>query len=428
MPRASHLTLVVLGGAAMLAALALYWIRDTPLDRQASAWVAAARTQQKPSAGHLYLLGLDAAAEPMSAGRARLADYRQWRATHSPFDDGFQPAPLRQLDIPKLAAPHDRPGCLEPVRNAAYLTQGRELLARYRQAARLADLRRLIASEPAEPWPNFAALVTGNRLLALEACRLLLDGQPGQARALLEEDLGHWRRHLAAADSLIQKMVVAHLVASDIGTLAALYQQGLIEQPAPQPALTAAERSLQSAMQSEFAMQANGLAAMRDDPALITEKGRLALQLLYKPNMSSNAILPRYLHIAAASQLTASEFSGWLREQPQPPLHQDWRNPIGNILAAVAVPDMSQYLARLHDLDTRIQLFNRLNSLAPGFTVAQALSATAAGNPYGAGPARLLEASPPQLCYDGPLADPKHRRCLPLLGRAVPATSGSASR
>ncbi|MCC6074980.1 hypothetical protein ACFPTX_09900 [Pseudomonas sp. GCM10022188] len=428
MTRASQLILVVLGAAVLLVSLALIWIRDVPLDRQASTWVAEARAQQNPSAGHLYLLGLDAAAEPMSAGQARLAEYRQWRATHSPFDDSFQPAPLRQLDIPKLAAPHDQPSCLEPVRNAAHLEQGRELLARYRQAARLADLRRLIASELAEPWPNYAALVAGNRLLALEACRLLLDGQPEQARALLEEDLGHWRRHLAASDSLIQKMIVAQLVAGDIGTLGALYQQALIERPSPQPALTAAERSLQSAMQSEFVMQANGFAAMRDDPTFITDKGRLALQLLYKPNMSSNTILPHYLHIAAASQLTASEFAGWLREQPQPPLHRDWRNPIGNILAAVAGPDLRQYLARLHDLDARIQLFNRLNTLAPGFTAAQALSATAEGNPYGAGPARLLEANPPQLCYDGPLADPKHRRCLPLLGRAVPATIGSASR
>lgn len=428
MTRASHIILVVLGAAMLLVSLALIWIRDVPLDRQASTWVAEARSQQNPSAGHIYLLGLDAAAEPMSAGQARLAEYRSWRASHSPFDN-FHPKPSKLLNIPKLVAQHSEQGlCRQPERDAALLEQGGELLVRYRQAARLADLRNLTAIDPSEPLPNYAALLSGNRLLALEACRLRLDGQAGPARALLEEDLSHWRRHLAAADTLILKMITAQLVAGDIGALGALHQQGLIERPAPLVPLTAAERSLQAAMRGEFAMLANGFAAMRDDPTFITDKGRLALRLLYKPNMSSNAILPHYLHIAAASQLTASEFAGWLREQPQPPLRQDWRNPIGNILAAVAGPDMRQYLARLHDLDARIQLFNRLSSLAPGFTAAQALSATAEGNPYGARPARLLEANPPQLCYDGPLADPKYRRCLPLLGRGAPTSTDSASR
>ena len=38
-----------------------------------------------------------AATEPRAAGRARLTEYRQWRTTHSPFDDSFQPAPLRPI-------------------------------------------------------------------------------------------------------------------------------------------------------------------------------------------------------------------------------------------------------------------------------------------------------------------------------------------
>ncbi|MCQ4348779.1 hypothetical protein NGA35_15380 [Pseudomonas stutzeri] len=427
MPRVSPLILVVLGAVVMLASLALYWIRDTPLDNQASAWVAEASAQREPSAGHVYLLGLDAEGEPMNAGRARLAQYRSWRANHSPFDD-FRPRPGKSLSMPRLAARHGEQGlCRQPEQDTALLEQGRELLARYRQAARLDDLRSLGASEPAEPLPNYAALATGNHLLALQACRLLRDGQPGQARALLEEDLGHWRRHLAAADSLLLKMVTAQLVAGDIGSLAALYQQGLIERPTPLAPLTAAERSLESAMQSEFVMLANGFAAMRDDPHFLQEHGRLALRLLFKPNMSSNAALPDYQRIAQASQLSADEFVAWLR-QPAAVRHQDWRNPIGNVLVAVAIPDMRQYLAQLHDLGARIQLYNRLRSLEPGFTAAQALSVSAAGNPYGAGPARLLEAGSPQLCYDGPLADTRHRRCLPLLGLAAAATAAGTTR
>ncbi|MNZ57453.1 hypothetical protein D3C78_754320 [compost metagenome] len=417
MSRPLRITLYALAAILLLAiTLTLYWVRDDSLHPEASAWVQAVDSPRDSSDGYLYLLGLVAATEPRAAGRARLAEYRQWRATHSPFDDSFQPAPLRQLDIPKLAAQHNEHGyCLEPARDEVHLEQGRELLKRYRQVARLADLRSP-ASELSEPQPNYVALLAGNRLLALDACRLRHDGQTEQARTLLEEDIGHWRRHLAAADTLIQKMVTVHLIAGDIGVLAALYQQGLIGRPAALPPLTAAERSLQSAMQSEFAMLAKGFASMRDDPHFLQEHGRLALQLLFKPNMSSNATLPDYQRIARASQLTASEFADWLRQSP-PPRRQDWRNPIGNILVAVAIPDMSQYLAQLHDLDARIQLYNRLNTLAPGFSSAQALAQAAEGNPYGLGPARLVEGPPQRLCYDGPREDAKQLRCLALLSQ-----------
>lgn len=419
---------LIIAAAVLLASLALLWIHDAPLDSQATAWTTAINAHQEPSAGQLYLLGLDAAGEPLSAGRARLAEYRSWRASHSLLDD-FRPRPVQSLSIPKLPAqPGEQGLCRQPERDAALLKQGRKLLERYRKAARFDDLRSLIAIEPAAPLPDYALLLAGSRLLALEACRLLLDGQPAQARALLEEDLGHWRRHLAGADTLIQKMVATRLVAAGIGALGALYQQGLIERPAQLAPLSATERSLQSAMQSEFTMFANNSTAMRDDPHFLQEHGRLALRLLFKPNMSSNAVLPRYLHVASASQLTAREFADWLRQQPQPPLREDWRNPIGNLLVAVAMPDMRHYLAQLHDLDARIQLYNRLNRLAPGFSAAEALRATAEGNPYGAGPARLVKASPPQLCYDGPLADSGRLRCLPLLGLAEPLPSGSAAR
>lgn len=429
MNRAFAITLAVLGAALLFAALALLWIRDAPLDDPAGAWLTELGSQPEHSAGYIYLLGLDAAAEPQRAGQALLDEYRRWRAMHS-YLDFFPSKPGKVLPIPNFPAQPDEPGlCRQPEREAALLEQGGELLARYQQVARFADLRSLLVIEPSAPLPNYKVLLAGNRLLALEACRLLRDGQGEAARDLLEADLGHWRRHLAGADSLIQKMVVIRLIAGNLETLGALYQQGLIERPAAQAPLTTAERSLEGAMRNEFAILANGFTAMYDEPRFRDEHGgRLAISLLFKSNMSSNAVLPRYLSIANASQLTASEFALWLRQQPIPPLHEDWRNPIGNILAAVAMPDLRQYLARLHDLDARIQLYNRLNHLTPGFSVAEALSVTREGNPYASGPARLVESSPPQLCYDGPLADPKRQRCLPLFGFVEPAATSSVAR
>ena len=46
-------------------------------------------------------------------------------------------------------------------------------------------------------------------------------------------------------------------------------------------------------------------------------------------------------------------------------------NPAGSILADIAVPGFNRYLARLHDLDAKLSLFNRLG-----------LEIQVGGNPY----------------------------------------------
>ncbi|MDP3815412.1 hypothetical protein [Pseudomonas sp.] len=46
-------------------------------------------------------------------------------------------------------------------------------------------------------------------------------------------------------------------------------------------------------------------------------------------------------------------------------------NPAGSILADIAAPDFNPYLARLHDLDAKLSLFNRLG-----------LETQVGGNPY----------------------------------------------
>ncbi|MBA1275695.1 hypothetical protein [Stutzerimonas azotifigens] len=413
--------LIVSVSVALLAGAAAIWMQDDPLDEQAVAWMEAVNQQGGSSEGYLYLLGLDAAQEPLAAGRARQAEYRRWLDSRSVVDSSFRPAVVEPL--PRSLVEQSCGGewlyCLEQVLAGkrdvdALLEDGAQVLERYRRVIGFEHLLSRSALTASSPLPSYSALIAGNRLLALQAYRLILEGHADQARALLEADFARWRLHLAEADTLIQKLVISHLMAADVGTLSVLRQRNLIAAPVELEPLSVAERSLQIAMRSEFVMVANGYAAMRDDPQIIREQGRLFMRVLFKPNMSINATLPSYRSVADASQQDAATFVEWLR-QPQPAVSRDWRNPVGNVLLDVSSVDMNRYLGRLHDLDARIHLYNRLNTLAPGFTEAQAVAAVEGGNPYAMHPARVLEDKPRWLCYDGPLKDRRHLRCLPLV-------------
>lgn len=414
--------LIVSAAAALLTGAAVIWMQDEPLDAQAVAWMDTVNQQGGSSEGYLYLLGLDAAQEPMAVGRARQAEYRQWLDSRSALDASFRP---QQVELLPRSVVEQRCGgewlyCLQQVLDGrrdvdALLQDGAQVLARYQRVIGFEHLLRRSALTASSPLPSYSVLIAGNRLLALQAYRLILDGHAGQAQALLEADFARWRRHLAEADTLVQKLVIAHLMAADVGTLSVLRQRNLIEAPAPLAPLSPAERSLQVVMRSEFVMAANGYAAMRDDPQIIREQGRLFMRVLFKPNMTINATLPNYRGVADASRQDAAAFVEWLR-QPQPVVSRDWRNPVGNVLLDVASLDMKRYLARLHDLDARIALYNRLARLAPGFTEREAIAAAEGGNPYAIHPASVLAGKPGWLCYDGPLKDHRNLRCLPLVG------------
>jgi hypothetical protein len=130
------------------------------------------------------------------------------------------------------------------------------------------------------------------------------------------------------------------------------------------------------------------------------------LQLLYKPRMTINDSLPTYLRIADTARLDAQTFARRLHdassEAAAPAIWRRLLNPVGVILGEVAVPDFNRYLARLHDLDGKIVLFNRLGR-----------AAQAGGNPYDPDQEPQWNAETQHLCFDGPLADHQSLRCLP---------------
>ncbi|MDD0844796.1 hypothetical protein [Pseudomonas sp. Gutcm_11s] len=396
----------------LLAALAWLWLRDEPLLADARAWLQAPPAAAE-SVAYYQLLGLDAPAgqDPQAAGRQLLDAHRQWRAEHG-FSDLLQPAAAAErIELPAGLCALGEPGCLQQLRDnpaqlAGLLARHAELRQRYENLLAQSDYRTLSQPSMDEPLANYTSLDRANRLLAAQALVLAEGGLGAAGLALLQQDVRQLREWLGRADNLILKMMLVRLLAADLDAIAVLHDAGLLPRPAAQPALSEAERSLQGAMQREFALVGFGLMTLLDNPQTASELGVLRWQLrwLYKPQMTVNDSLPAYRRVANASQLDTAAFVRSLQSpaRAEPSLWRRVRNPLGAILGQVATPDFNQYLARLHDLDAKLVLFNALGQAVPEVD-----------NPYRADQRASWDAKRQAYCFAGPLADKQGLRCLP---------------
>lgn len=390
----------LLGGLALLVGGVWLWFYDEPLEAQAQAWLDQVAVGE-PSDAYYQLLGLDAPAgiDPQVEGRKRLT-----------ADKNAAPAATLTLPGDELCS-LGASGCLqgwraEPGKLQALLTTHAELLLRYEKLLTLRDYRSLSQPVMDEPMPSYMALLKGNQLRSAIALALIEEKRNTEAMALFENDIRQLRSWLTRADNLILKMTLVRMLAQDLDGLAVLYRAGLLPRPALQKTLSVEERSLEAAMRREFASVANGLAEMVDHPEMGGKLGGNAwkLWLLFKPRMSINDSLPLYMRVAENSRLDAPSFVRRLTEPGPDPISnfRRVRNPIGNILVAVAVPDFNRYLARLHDLDAKFILLNRLGK-----------EKQAGGNPYYPEREPVWNADAQRLCFDGPLPDEHFIRCLP---------------
>lgn len=373
--------LAVLAGVLLLAGL---WLWDEPLQPQAQQWLRHDGSGE--SRAFLQLLGMaaPAGADVQEHGRQLLERHRRYE-----LDEAMPESPPG-LALPELCRLGEG-SCLErlqerPEQIGRWLEEHAELRQRYLELLPLSDYRSLTSPGPDEPFPAFMALERANRLLALEALQLASQGQAQQAMDLLTGNLAHLRRWLAQSDRLVMKMVLVSLISHDLESLAVLYQAGLIGRPPPFAPLGAEELSMLAPLRHEFAAVAGGLSAQHVDAA--DEMGKASWQMfwLFKPNMSVNDLLPRYQ--AALQWPTVADESS-----AEPDFWRRLRNPIGSILVSVASPDLTRYVARVHDLERKIELFNQLGSVRP-----QSARWDEVRQAY---------------CADGPLEDSRGLRCLP---------------
>lgn len=413
-------------GLAVLILMAGWMLHDAPLEPQAQAWLDAVEARQAGSSEAFdWMLGLDAPldVDPRQLGHQRREAHAAQLASGSGATPAIFETPDGSLPVPAAeqichvaeatCLARIDAGELDPQR---LLNEYAVLLQRYRQALALVDYRTLTAPGPNEPLPPFMLMIQGNQLLALQAVLLARQGEAAAAAELVEEDIVQLRRQLASSDQLIGKMVWARLLGRDLDLLARLRVDELINAPGHQPELADAERDLLPVLQREFAMKAQGMLALRDSEALQRDFPVPGIWLFFKPRQTVNLMFEPDREVAERSRLDAATFAQHLEDRRQPAL-RPWQqpdNPIGVILANVASPDFNTYLARLHDLQAKLQLFNLLRQLPPGKVPTAALlgSLENADNPYQPGQLPTWNGHTGQLCFDGPLPDRHANRCL----------------
>ena len=411
---------------AVILALALLvggsaWLRDEPLGTQVQDWQQQVQAATGESRAYLFLNGIDAPfdEQPEALGKARLQHYERWYAGRGVTDSDYSGPTVASLSLPegRLFCRIEALGCFDSLLAQADLgsriaPEWFALQRRYWDFLNMDDYRTLTSVSVAEPVPRLTYVYAGQQVLNLLMLQMARDGQGDVAQGGLREELRLLRQQLARADNLVLKMLLGVLVNRNLEWQVRLYRQGLIPRPSVPKPFSADERSLLKPMQREF----YGIAQMYAQlPDSVSGREYLGLQLFFRPQMTINASLAPYARAVQLSQLELEAFAAAMQEPALGPASVGGiRNRAGNILLAVAGPDMRRYAGRLHDLEAKRRLLAVVVSLPPGpFDAEQLANMPDARNPYH--PTQLAEPDGRgQLCFDGPHEAGFNGRCMPL--------------
>jgi hypothetical protein len=386
--------------AGLVTAGLLWWQSDDPLDPRAQAWLdAAAPGPLDPDDGYVLLMGL-AASEGEDAAARGLAHLERLRARvaepSSTASVGVGLGGVRDYPKPEgplLCHPSEE-GCLDRIlspeaERAELLVTHATLLARYRRLLAFERLSTLTAPAADEELPPLDYLTSAAHLQRLAIVEALLEGRAGEAIAILRDDLAGLRRHLALADHLVHKMALVRLLEEQTHLLGALRERGLwpvpagpapgsdtepgvepgpapAAAPAPEPhpdlgpalaPLTPAERDLTPALRREFAIQAQLIRSLGEDPAPldgIDWAPPWVLRSFFKPNMCLNGSYEMFRRDAELSRLEATEYAATVQVERPLPEFGGVRNTVCRILVTTAAPDFRRYIARVHGLEDRL--------------------------------------------------------------------------
>lgn len=281
---------------------------------------------------------------------------------------GIQPPPSKQADSAQLTftgkeLPKDRFWQFVTDRPPALEVMARdnaELLARYHGLLRYRHI-----AEPGGnghyqdvPFPEFLPIRSTHTLSLLLILRTAQQGKLDQALSELSDDMKYWRVMLRQSHVLIGKLIAIACIQKDYQVLSELIAHF---------ALSDSQRSeIRALLPPWNADDVNFAEASRYEALYVTESMFASLPqqgmlngLLLKRNATTNTIVRIHLDNGRIAQLSPEELvrSMSTRKNSQKELarlHPDFLyNPVGAILSAIAVPQLSSYFSRFHDLEAK---------------------------------------------------------------------------
>ena len=241
------------------------------------------------------------------------------------------------------------------------------MLDRYRTFMTMDGFQSLAKPSVHEPMPSFHYLLSGHRLVMLEALREADRGDPEAAVRLLESTLDRVRTQLVRADTIIGKMVYLALMSENLDVLSEILARHGYDLAPEVPPMTRAERDFTLAMAREFAMGYYMYQSLDRHPQFFDTSSDNTwtpgwwVRAVFKPNMTINSVLPAYLQAIELSQLTPKDYREQVNEAAEIEVKASWlRNPTGTILARAGGPAFQNYVTEAFNIHGKLSLLNQV--------------------------------------------------------------------
>lgn len=397
-------------------------IADEDLSPTAQAWMAKLKNiENSESQAFIYLNGIMAPEddEIMSMGLARFSAYLSTKKTaeasgYNTFDD-FGDYPT-EVQIPKpmhnsgLYCSLWGYGCLKKITSSEdkwdnELTEGETVLRRYNKFLSFSDFKTLAQSIILEELPKYEYLYYGNRLVSLKALSTAAKNGPSDAINQLLDDIKKSRKQLVIADNLIHKMLFTVIISNDLDIIAHISTKYKYNPNTVIPQLTDDELNMESTLIREFGAGFQTFKDLDQNPEFF-EVGDSApawlVRALFKPNMTINASVGKYEKLISLSTLSAEKFAAYKIPAKQH-IEEDvnLRNFAGHVLNQTQCADYHTYIARLHDLKSKIALTNYVIGGMQRLPV----------NPYYPSTQTIAKKGK-RICLNGPYEDERGLRCI----------------
>jgi len=414
--------------ALLLLVAAAVWIFSEPgLSPEAREWITQSnRPQPEAAEAYEHLAGLnryaDASAEEDVQQLATLLQ--------SPLAGGASNRDSSATDnSSSLYCPIRENGCLRKLLNnvqrlrlersahAAFVDQFDQFLDFKQFRSPVGDE----AADQSHPYLLFGAKVT-----QFDVITTAVSGKTSQATQMLTDRIEQFRNSLALMDTLALKMVFTALIIDDLDLVAGLYARNLIGSPASLTELSPPEMSMLGPLRREFFQHVSNLEAYDNDPdslELSDQTEGLAAwisDLTYSKNRAINSIYTQYRKLLVKASLPTiivdDSFvrgSGRVAEAEKSLL--DVNNLVSSIFAFGERHDLSEYIFRLRDIESKLKLLRiRFNApaRAPEPFLDSIPDSVDLSNPYNPQQTVAYDQSKKTLCFEGPRPDHYMTRCI----------------
>lgn len=380
---------------------------DDNLSAESSRLLAKTETVGESDA-YFYLLGFDANENdsPLEVGRAVFEAYRKLQA------DAFYEAPVydesAKISLPEgeLFCPFREGHCLTDLFNSDInienlLKEHEVLMSRLNEFYGFSEFQTVNEPSFSAPIPPFRYISNAERIRLFSAIYLHQQGKSVDAMLALENQISNMRHSLALQDDLIGKLIFITKISEAMDVLSIISFESLLPVK-KMNGLSQDEKSLGAISAREFRLVHNVMKDLDKNPDAFEEGGKLPgwiFRIIYKPNMTINAIEPLFSRLEKISFISPSQFASEIEKGERVSLSTSLvRNFAGNILLGLS-SDYDKYVANIMDFEAKIVLFNHINT---EFDLAV--------NPYYEN--EKPEVFENKVCFRGPMEDTRFLRCL----------------